>query len=333
LAIGFAFPHIAIYDNQLAHDRVSFIIWRDVLASMGLTTDEQKAVEAFRSEVVAPSMEGLVVLDFWAEWCGPCKQLTPILEKTCANYADKGVVLVKINVDENAFIAAQFQVQSIPTVYAVYQGQPVADLSSARTEPQLAQMLDQLLDKLQIQPKGVDSIADVEPLVAAGEELMGAKGEAQALELFSDALEQVPNHPGALSGVIRALITLNRRDEAQAIHAELDAELQASPILARAKTMLDLTADALDDDGVAALKAQLATDPDNMQTQFDLANAYIASGERDEAADQLLAMIAADREWSEGAARTRLLELFAMIGLEDPWVAATRRRLSAILFG
>ncbi len=120
------------------------------MATMGLTTDEQKAVEQFRNDVVTPSMDNLVILDFWAEWCGPCKQLTPVLEKVAAEYADKGVVLAKVNVDENKFIASQFQVRSIPTVYAMFQGQPVADLTAARTEPQLKQMIDQLLANLPI---------------------------------------------------------------------------------------------------------------------------------------------------------------------------------------
>jgi len=110
------------------------------LATAGLTTEEQKAVEAFQRDIVTPSMENLVILDFWAEWCGPCKELTPILEKVAASYADKGVILAKINVDENKFIASQFQVRSIPTVYAIFQGQPVADMTPARTEPQLTQM-------------------------------------------------------------------------------------------------------------------------------------------------------------------------------------------------
>jgi putative thioredoxin len=121
------------------------------LASLGLNLEEQKAVDRFRKDVVEPSMTKLVILDFWAEWCGPCKQLTPVLEKVAAEYADKGVVLAKVNVDEEQFIAAQFQVRSIPTVYAMFQGQPVADLTGARTESQLKQYLDQILAKVPVQ--------------------------------------------------------------------------------------------------------------------------------------------------------------------------------------
>ena len=117
---------------------------------MGLNLDEQKAVDRFRKDVVDPSMTKLVILDFWAEWCGPCKALTPVLEKIAAEYAVKGVVLSKVNVDEEQFIAAQFQVRSIPTVYAMFQGQPVADLTNARSESQLKAMLDQLLAQLPV---------------------------------------------------------------------------------------------------------------------------------------------------------------------------------------
>ena len=124
------------------------------MASMGLSLDEQKAVDRFRTNVVEPSMTQLVILDFWAEWCGPCKALTPVLEKVCAEYADKGVVLAKINVDEEGFIASQFQVRSIPTVYAIFQGQPVADLTNARSESQLKATLDQLLTKLPVKAGG-----------------------------------------------------------------------------------------------------------------------------------------------------------------------------------
>ena len=128
--------------------RTNFPITEHCVASQGLNIDEQQAVDRFRTNVVEPSMTALVILDFWAEWCGPCKALTPLLEKVAAEYADKGVLLAKVNVDEEPFIAQQFQVRSIPTVYAIFQGQPVADLTQARGESELKTQLEALLAKL-----------------------------------------------------------------------------------------------------------------------------------------------------------------------------------------
>jgi putative thioredoxin len=305
------------------------------LATMGLTTDEQKAVEQFRTDVVAPSMERLVILDFWAEWCGPCKQLTPILEKVAAEYADRGVVLAKVNVDENKFIASQFQVRSIPTVYAIFQGQPVADMTPARTEPQLRQMLDQLLEKLPI--TAGDAVADpatqLGPLIEEAEMLLAQDSTEQAYALFAEVLSALPEHPAALSGLIRALTELGRQDEAQAVFDSLSDELRADPALEKAGSVLSIAAAAVPPEELARLQAAVAASPDDHAMRMELANALIAAGDRDGSADALLHIIATDREWNDGAAKARLLEIFALIGLEDPWVAATRRKLSAILFG
>jgi putative thioredoxin len=305
------------------------------LATQGLTPDEQKAVEQFRIDVVTPSMERLVILDFWAEWCGPCKQLTPILEKVAAEYADRGVILAKINVDENKFIAAQFQVRSIPTVYAMFQGQPVADLSPARTEPQLRQMLDQLLEKLPIVAgdSTPDPLEQLAPLVEEAEMLLAQDDAEQAYGVFAEVLSVLPEHPAALSGLIRALTALGRRDEGQAIFDSLSEELRSNPVLEKAGSVLSIAAAAVPPEELAGLKASVAASPDDHALRLELANALMAAGDRDGAAEALLVIIAADREWNDGAAKARLLEIFVLIGLEDPWVAATRRKLSAILFG
>jgi putative thioredoxin len=305
------------------------------VATLGMTTEEQKAVEAFRRDVVEPSMTQLVVLDFWAEWCGPCKQLGPVLEKVCADYAGKGVVLAKVDVDANKFIAAQFQVRSIPTVYAMFQGQPVADMTSARTEAQIAAMLDQLLAKLPVQPGGGEGDAgpSLDEVAAAGAQALAEGATQEAYAIFTDILAVDPEHKAALAGMIEALVALDRKDEAQAIHGSLSEEVRGDPAFEKVGTMLAIAAEARDPEELAALRKAVEAEPENHAARFDLANGLMAAGDRDGAADALLAIIAADRDWNEGAARTRLLEIFGMIGLEDPWVAATRRKLSAILFG
>jgi len=298
---------------------------------MGLNLDEQKAVDRFRKEVVEPSRDKLVILDFWAEWCGPCKALAPVLEKVAAEYADKGVVLAKLNVDEEQFIAAQFQVRSIPTVYAMFQGQPVADLTAARTESQLRQMLDQLLEKLPV--GAADQQAEIAPLVAMGEQVL-AEGDAErAASIFAQIAEMAPEEPGVQSGLIRALIAAGRRDEAQAAFDALPEALRTDPLVAQAGSALALAASGVDDGELQALRAAAAERPADMDAQLTFAQAAFAAGRRDEAAETLLGMIRAEPEWNEGAARAKLLQIFEAVGLEDPWVSAQRRKLSLLLFG
>jgi putative thioredoxin len=298
-----------------------------------MSAAEREAVEGFRRDVVEPSMANLVIIDFWAEWCGPCKALTPVLEKVAADYAEKGVILAKVDTDKNQFIAAQFQIKSIPTVYAMFQGQLVADLTPARTESQLKTMLDQILAKLPIQSPAADLEAELAPLIAMGEQVL-AEGEAErALSVFAQLVDMAPDHVAVQSGLIRALVAANRLDEADAAIAALPEEIANAAEIERAKSALALARDAKPVDDLSALVADVAAHPDDHAKRFELAGGQMAAGDRDAAAESLLAIIAADRGWNEGAARTQLLKLFEVVGLEDPWVSQQRRKLSAILFG
>ena len=304
---------------------------------MGLSIDEQKAVDRFRKDVVEPSMTQLVILDFYADWCGPCKALAPLLEKVAAEYADRGVILKKVDVDAEQFIASQFQVQSIPTVYAMYQGQPVADLTSARSESQLKQTLDQILAQLPVGAEGGDAAAtpqqDVGQFIAMAEQVLGEGDAQRAAGIFAQVAQMEPGNAAAQGGLVRALVQAGEIEQARAALAAIEADpaLAADPQIEQARTALELAGNKVDDGELAALRDKAASgDP---QARFDYAEAAFAAGDRDGAADELLALFEADREWNEGAAKAKLLQIFDAVGLEDPWVVSTRRRLSRLLFG
>ena len=301
------------------------------MATLGLTEAERESIERFEHDVIQPSMSALVILDFWAEWCGPCKALAPVLEKVAAEYADKGVKLAKLNVDEEQFIAAQFQVRSIPTVYAMFDGRPVADLTPARTESQLRQMLDELLEKLPVGVAGQQ--AEIAPLVAMGEQVLAEGDGERAASIFAQIAEMAPGNAAVQSGLIRALLAAGQTDEARVVLDALPEELRTDPLLTQAASALELAGSGVDEGELQSLRAAAAERPADMIAQLAFAQAAFAAGKRDEAAEALLQMIRTDPEWNEGAAKAKLLQIFEAVGLEDPWVSAQRRKLSLLLFG
>jgi len=280
----------------------------------------------FMAEVIEASKTVPVIVDFWATWCGPCRTLGPAIE--AAVKAAKGAVkLVKVDVDKNQVYAGQLQVQSIPTVYAFWQGQPVDGFQGALP----ASQVNEFVTKIAAMGNGSPD-AGLDEAIDAAEAMLEEGAAADAAETFAAVLQEEPENARAYAGMISAYLEMDEVDQAEAVLNGAPAAIATSAPLEAAHAQIALARQAAKAGPVAELLAKVEADPDNHQARFDLATALYASGKTDEAVDQLLDLFRRDRAWNNGAAKEQVLQIFDALKPTDPIVLAGRRKLSSMIF-
>ncbi len=281
---------------------------------------------SFAADVIEASMDMPVIVDFWATWCGPCKQLGPALERVVQAARGK-VKLAKIDVDANQQLAAQMRVQSIPAVYAFFGGRPVDAFVGALPESQIKSFVDRL-----IQLAGGEDPALTDALAQAAAALEAEDWQA-AGAIYAQILQHEPAMPAAIAGMARAQIGAGHADQAEALLDRQPDDVAKAPEVASVRRELELRRQTAGKAGeTAGLSARVAADPDDHQARLDLAEALFAAGDREGACDQLLESVRRDRDWNDGAARKQLLAFFEAFGPKDPLTVSARRRLSSVLF-
>lgn len=282
---------------------------------------------SFMADVVEASQTTPIIVDFWAPWCGPCKTLGPQLE--AAVTAAKGAVkMVKINVDEAQGIAGQLQVQSIPTVYAFWQGQPIDGFQGAVPQSEIVAFVDRV-----VKASGGEAPADtLNDAVEAAEEMLTDGQAEDAAQTFAAILGEDPMHAAAYGGMVRAHIAAGDLDQAEGVLNAAPIEISTAPELEAAHAQLALARQAAEAGPVADLTAAVEADADDHQARFDLAQALYANDDAEGAVDQLLELFKRDREWNEAAAKTQLFTIFEALKANDPVALNGRRKLSSLIF-
>ncbi|MBY5332506.1 thioredoxin [Rhizobium leguminosarum] len=317
-------PYNASFGNQMTAS-TSFGAAPEPAAAAGSYITETTTAN-FAKDVIEESRKQPVLVDFWAPWCGPCKQLTPVLEKVI-NEAKGRVRLVKMNIDDHPSIAGQLGIQSIPAVIAFVNGRPADGFMGAVPESQIQQFIDRIAG-----PAGADEAAEIEAVVAEAAELLAAGNIDEAAQLYGAVMQADPENAKALAGMAECMIAANQHQRAREILTELPEELAKDAGIQAVLMKLEQIEEARKLGDPVALERELAANPDDHEARIKLAKIRNVEGRRDEAADHLLLIMRKDRAFDDDGARRQLLQFFEVWGFKDPATVAARRKLSAMLF-
>ena len=279
--------------------------------------------DQFLEEVVEKSKTTPVIVDFWAPWCGPCKQLTPLLERV-VNKKNGKIILAKINVDENQGIASQLNIQSIPTVYGFVDGKPIDAFQGSQPESKIEEIVNKMIDAT---PGN-----EIPKLIEEADKLFGEQKFEEALKLFESLVGMDPGNPKIIAGMLRCLVKLKRYDDANEMFDSFDEEILKDENIVKIKKLLDTTSRGKNNLVDENLIHEVNVDPKNMDLRFKLANNYLSSSETEKGFNELLKIFEQNPTWNDGAAKKKLLEFFDLLGFNDPKVIDARKKLSSMMF-